>query len=94
MSHDRGCPCGKEKYEYDDCTRRDCPQKRRDAPRVYPIGPRKIECQSGLLTEESRAYNLKMDRPVKCKNRAKYNVGGKLYCAKHAGCYLLRELTK
>ena len=20
MSHDRGCPCGREPYEYDDCT--------------------------------------------------------------------------
>lgn len=27
MSHDRGCPCGREKYEYDDCTRADCFKK-------------------------------------------------------------------
>lgn len=27
MSHDRGCPCGKEKYEYDDCTKADCVHK-------------------------------------------------------------------
>lgn len=24
MSHDRGCPCGREKYEYEDCPRKDC----------------------------------------------------------------------
>lgn len=24
MSHDRGCPCGREKYEYRDCDRADC----------------------------------------------------------------------
>lgn len=24
MSHDRGCPCGKEKYEADDCKRSWC----------------------------------------------------------------------
>lgn len=27
MSHDRGCPCGREKYEYDDCTRKDCDRR-------------------------------------------------------------------
>jgi bifunctional NMN adenylyltransferase/nudix hydrolase len=24
MSHDRGCPCGREKYEYQDCQKPDC----------------------------------------------------------------------
>lgn len=24
MSHDRGCACGREKYEYDDCTSKSC----------------------------------------------------------------------
>lgn len=24
MSHDRGCLCGREKYEYEDCKRKDC----------------------------------------------------------------------
>jgi hypothetical protein len=28
MSHDRGCHCGKEKYEYDDCQRLGCVHKR------------------------------------------------------------------
>lgn len=27
MSHDRGCPCGREKYEYDDCENPKCMQK-------------------------------------------------------------------
>jgi len=27
MSHDRGCPCGRERYEYDDCDRPDCYKK-------------------------------------------------------------------
>jgi hypothetical protein len=27
VSHDRGCPCGREKYEYEDCTRTDCFKK-------------------------------------------------------------------
>lgn len=25
MSHDRGCHCGREKYEYDECNRAGCP---------------------------------------------------------------------
>ena len=24
MSHDRGCPCGREKYEYEECEKSDC----------------------------------------------------------------------
>lgn len=24
MSHDRGCPCGRERGEYDECTKPDC----------------------------------------------------------------------
>lgn len=24
MSHDRGCPCGRERDEYDECTKPDC----------------------------------------------------------------------
>ena len=27
MSHDRGCYCGKEPYEYSDCTKKDCSRK-------------------------------------------------------------------
>ena len=27
MSHDRGCPCGREKYEYHLCDRNDCINK-------------------------------------------------------------------
>jgi hypothetical protein len=30
MSHDRGCPCGKEFYEYEECKDRTCPKKKRD----------------------------------------------------------------
>lgn len=26
MSHDRGCSCGREPYEYEDCTDETCPQ--------------------------------------------------------------------
>ena len=29
MSHDRGCFCGREKYEYQDCDREDCTNKER-----------------------------------------------------------------
>jgi len=28
MSHDRGCYCGREKYEYADCDRKDCLNKK------------------------------------------------------------------
>ena len=24
MSHDRGCPCGREKWEYDECSKENC----------------------------------------------------------------------
>lgn len=27
MSHDRGCPCGREPYEYNDCENRKCTRK-------------------------------------------------------------------
>lgn len=27
MSHDRGCPCGRERYEYEDCPENDCYKK-------------------------------------------------------------------
>lgn len=27
MSHDRGCPCGKEPYEYEDCTKEICSRR-------------------------------------------------------------------
>jgi hypothetical protein len=27
MSHDRGCPCGKEPYEYADCVKQGCFRK-------------------------------------------------------------------
>lgn len=28
MSHDRGCPCGKEFYEYEDCTDTSCNKRK------------------------------------------------------------------
>lgn len=28
MSHDRGCHCGREKYEYDDCPEKDCHKRK------------------------------------------------------------------
>ena len=31
MSHDRGCPCGREKYEYADCTDKTCNKKPKQA---------------------------------------------------------------
>lgn len=34
MSHDRGCSCGREKYEYSDCDRSDCHHKYKPAPKV------------------------------------------------------------
>lgn len=32
MSHDRGCSCGREKFEYDECTEADC--LKRKHPRI------------------------------------------------------------
>ena len=29
MSHDRGCPCGRESYEYDTCPKEDCYKRTR-----------------------------------------------------------------
>jgi len=34
MSHDRGCPCGREPYEYEDCTNEVC-WKRPGGPRIH-----------------------------------------------------------
>lgn len=31
MSHDRGCPCGREKYEYDECPKYDCPHRKKQS---------------------------------------------------------------
>jgi bifunctional NMN adenylyltransferase/nudix hydrolase len=33
MSHDRGCPCGRESYEYTDCTDKTCNKKPKQAKR-------------------------------------------------------------
>lgn len=37
MSHDRGCPCGKEFYEYNDCTDSSCNRKPKQA--MSPMRP-------------------------------------------------------
>lgn len=34
MSHDRGCPCGRERDEYDECSKSDC--YKRETPSVKP----------------------------------------------------------
>lgn len=31
MSHDRGCFCGRERYEYEDCPKADCRKKNKEA---------------------------------------------------------------
>jgi hypothetical protein len=40
MSHDRGCPCGRERWEYDECMRATC-YKRADEDDVKMAPPRK-----------------------------------------------------
>lgn len=43
MSHDRGCPCGREPYEYNDCTRSDCirnePKVKTKAINIFEFEP-------------------------------------------------------
>lgn len=38
MSHDRGCPCGRESYEYDDCVRERCFKRptEKEVPKLLP----------------------------------------------------------
>lgn len=38
MSHDRGCPCGKEPYEYNDCSRADCTKRKNKFDTLVFIG--------------------------------------------------------
>lgn len=50
MSHDRGCPCGKEKYEYDDCTRKDCYKR----IRAIISGQSECQCSDPLIKCDHR----------------------------------------
>lgn len=57
MSHDRGCSCGKEPYEYADCSRTDCPnRKQEDPPQVvlnldWGFVKTAVECLAYSLTK-------------------------------------------
>lgn len=51
MSHDRGCPCGKERYEYKDCELSDCYRKEKrmahyECKRCHQL-PDECECSVG-----------------------------------------------
>jgi hypothetical protein len=53
MSHDRGCLCGKERWEYKDCTRTDCIK----IVRSVNITPMEINCVKNMLK------NLELHNP-------------------------------
>ena len=40
MSHDRGCYCGKESYEYEDCTKNNCYKKIKYEKSKFKLGDR------------------------------------------------------
>lgn len=44
MSHDRGCPCGREKWDYDECRRADCDRRSQSYPNPHPI-PKEVGVQ-------------------------------------------------
>jgi len=54
MSHDRGCYCGREKYEYDDCTRENC--SRREKPLE-----RKPEVSKAMSVKQPTANSYTLD---------------------------------
>lgn len=51
MSHDRGCPCGREKYEYAKCEKSDCSRR-----------PKKNDCNVGFV----RGSQVTGDRQYIC----------------------------
>ena len=85
MSHDRGCHCGREKYEYDDCPKTDCLNRRKYA-KVTRLGRRAGRCTAKNKKENTRNED--------CQFRASYKVNDKNLCTKHAGMHLLREMMK
>lgn len=48
MSHDRGCYCGLEKYEYDDCKKSDCWKRERPMKTVYKITAWRVPNEDGV----------------------------------------------
>lgn len=49
MSHDRGCPCGKERYEYSDCTDPQCYKKPRTHAEKLGDYIRTVSAEPGSL---------------------------------------------
>jgi dsDNA-binding SOS-regulon protein len=48
MSHDRGCSCGREKYEYDECNNITCPHKEKHMTEVTRV--------EGYKTSDNRIF--------------------------------------
>ncbi len=52
MSHDRGCSCGREKYEYDTCQEVGCPKRIiiDSVPNADALQPRRATKVEGIVT--------------------------------------------
>lgn len=58
MSHDRGCPCGREKYEYDDCDQPGC-WNREDKPMGHYDHCREAEAERELAKRKALDHAAK-----------------------------------
>lgn len=64
MSHDRGCHCGREPYEYDDCTNSNCHKKNlwKDPVKMpdtqKPVTPKVFVVQLQLNRDGTPKYDL------------------------------------
>ena len=65
MSHDRGCPCGKESYEQADCGMKDCSRSRRVLVGAVSSNWPPIPTGSPPNTTEISYTNIKMGKTVK-----------------------------
>lgn len=79
MSHDRGCPCGRESYEYNECKERNCMKNNRTMVnekryvRVSKSGGPKIltkqELESEIMIDDHDQY-FELGREVEVKKTA------------------------
>jgi hypothetical protein len=92
MSHDRGCYCGRERYEYEDCPRKDCHKKNLfkeelkmpTRPKAYRIFREKI----------GRTYNSKEIAIAAAKAEAEMYPDEKIFIAELKEYYVYEQPKK
>lgn len=71
MSHDRGCPCGREPYEYHECRDSTCMKAKKDDE--MRIEPRLSKSQ--YVWEKADGTCVIVEDPIKIVGRDDFTVG-------------------